>query len=63
MEHFDGIYRRACERHGGEAALNALIASPLATDTELTAIPDDRWLSSFTMSLFQSGFVHKVIRN
>lgn len=63
MEHFEDIYRRACQRHGGETALKALIASPLATDAELTAIPDDRWLSSFTMSLFQSGFVHKVIRN
>ncbi|OIN10426.1 DNA-3-methyladenine glycosylase I [Oceanisphaera psychrotolerans] len=63
MEHFDHIYRRACERHGGEAALRQRIATPLLTPSELAAIPDDRWLSSFTMSLFQSGFVWQVIRN
>ncbi|MGO2089708.1 MAG: DNA-3-methyladenine glycosylase I, partial [Oceanisphaera sp.] len=63
MEHFNDIYQRACARHGGEAILNTLIASPLASAEELAAIPDDRWLSSFTMSLFQSGFVWRVIRN
>lgn len=63
MEHFEQIYQRACQRHGGESRLQQLIATPLATPTELAAIPDDRWLSSFTMSLFQSGFVWRVIRN
>lgn len=63
MEHFNDIYQRASARHGGEAILNTLIASPLASAEELAAIPDDRWLSSFTMSLFQSGFVWRVIRN
>lgn len=63
MEHFDAIFQRACERYGGEAALEALIATPIATAEELVAIPDDRWLASFTMSLFQSGFVWRVIRN
>lgn len=63
MEHFDHIYQRACQRKGGEAALRRLIDTPLLGPAELAAIPDDRWLSSFTMSLFQSGFVWQVIRN
>ncbi|ART83160.1 3-methyladenine DNA glycosylase [Oceanisphaera profunda] len=63
MEHFDTIFQRACERHGGAAKLKALIATPVATPELLAATSDDRWLSSFTMSLFQSGFVFQVIRN
>ncbi|GAA3537388.1 DNA-3-methyladenine glycosylase I [Zobellella aerophila] len=63
MEHFEHIYLRACARKGGEASLKALLATPLHTAAELAAIPDDRWLSSFTMSIFQSGFVWEVIRN
>ncbi|WP_157953692.1 DNA-3-methyladenine glycosylase I [Oceanimonas marisflavi] len=63
MEHFDQILERASARHGGEAALRRLIATPLLSASELAAIPDDRWLSSFTMSLFQSGFVWKVIQD
>lgn len=63
MEHFEQIYQRACTRKGGEAALRALLTTPLRTPAELAAIADDRWLSSFTMSIFQSGFVWEVIRN
>ena len=63
MEHFDTIFQRASERHGGAAKLKALIATPVAKPELLAAIGDDRWLSSFTMSLFQSGFVWRVIRN
>ncbi|WP_375055795.1 DNA-3-methyladenine glycosylase I [Zobellella sp. DQSA1] len=63
MEAFADIFARACARHGGEAALRRRIATPLCTPEQLAAISDDRWLSSFTMSLFQSGFVWEVIRN
>ena len=63
MEHFDTIFQRASERHGGAAKLKALIATPVAKPELLAALGDDRWLSSFTMSLFQSGFVWRVIRN
>lgn len=63
MEHFDAIFQRASERHGGATALRALIATPVATPDELAAITDDRWLASLTMSLFQSGFVWRVVRN
>lgn len=63
MEHFNSIFERACARHGGETMLRRLIATPALSPDELAAIPDDRWLSSFTMSLFQSGFVWKVIRD
>ncbi|MBU3825706.1 MAG: DNA-3-methyladenine glycosylase I [Candidatus Oceanisphaera merdipullorum] len=63
MEHFDTIFQRASERHGTAAKLKALIATPVAKPELLAAIGDDRWLASFTMSLFQSGFVFRVIRN
>lgn len=62
LEPFDAIYHRACERKGGESVLNSLIAAPLG-NKELNNISDDRFLSAFTMKIFQSGFVWRVVRN
>ena len=62
MHHFDEIFGIAAGRHGGEAALNQKLDKPLSPD-ELAAIPDDRWLSTMTTSIFQSGFNWKVIEN
>lgn len=62
MHHFDEIFGIAAGRHGGEAALNQKLDKPLSPD-ELAAIPDDRWLSTMTKSIFQSGFNWKVIEN
>ncbi len=62
LEKFDDIYQRAAERKGGEAKLEALLSRPL-TQAQIAAIPDDRWLSAFSMKIFQSGISWKVVRN
>ncbi len=61
-EPFDDIYHRAAERKGGETALEMLLPGPL-TNTQLANISDDRFLAQFTKSIFQSGFVWRVIHN
>ena len=60
MHHFDEIFGVAAGRHGGEAALEAKLSRPKPA-AELAAIPEDRWLSVFTRSIFQAGFNWKVI--
>lgn len=62
LEHFDAIYQRAAERKGGELALESMLSTPL-TQKELLSITDDRWLSAFSMKVFQSGMSWKVVRN
>lgn len=59
-ESFDVIYRRACERKGGPAAVEARLGSPLSPKA-IQAIPDDRFLAAMTKKVFQSGFVWRVI--
>ncbi|WP_394239752.1 DNA-3-methyladenine glycosylase I [Vibrio astriarenae] len=61
-ESFDDIYSRACQRKGGVEALESLLTEPLS-NKQLALIPDDRFLAQFSMSIFQSGFVWRVIRN
>lgn len=60
MRDFEEIHRLAADRHGGPAALEALLERP-KTPAELAAIPDDRWLSCFAKCVFQAGFSWKVI--
>ncbi|WP_117234670.1 DNA-3-methyladenine glycosylase I [Vibrio maerlii] len=62
IEKFEAIYQRAAERKGGEAALEAMLSIPLSKE-ELATIPNDRWLSAFSMKVFQSGISWKVVRN
>ncbi|EHA1126214.1 DNA-3-methyladenine glycosylase I [Vibrio navarrensis] len=62
LEKFADIYQRAAERKGGEAQLEALLATPLNTKA-IAAISDDRWLSAFSMKIFQSGISWQVVRN
>ncbi len=62
IEKFEAIYQRAAERKGGEAALESMLSIPLSRE-ELAAIPNDRWLSAFSMKVFQSGISWKVVRN
>jgi 3-methyladenine DNA glycosylase Tag len=62
MEKFDSIYARAAERKGGEQGLESIVSKPLTRD-EIAAIPEDRWLSAFSMKVFQSGISWKVVRN
>ena len=59
-ESFQSIYRRACERKGGERALEAMLQAPLSK-AEVEAIPDDRFLAAMTKQVFKSGFVWRVI--
>ncbi|WP_062266066.1 DNA-3-methyladenine glycosylase I [Endozoicomonas arenosclerae] len=59
-ESFDIIFERACERKGGEAAVESLLAKPLSSD-QLRAIADDRYLAELTRKVFQSGFVWRVV--
>ena len=60
MRHFDEIYDLAAGRHGGADALECTLSKP-KSQTELAAIPDDRWLSVITKTVFQAGFNWKVI--
>lgn len=60
MRSFDDIYAIAADRKGGPQALEALLSCP-KSPAELTAIPDDRWLSMMARCLFQAGFNWKVI--
>ena len=59
-ESFESIYRRACERKGGEAVLEAMLQPPLS-NAQIANIPDDRFLAEMTKKVFQSGFVWRVI--
>lgn len=60
MTTFASLYEQAARRKGGEAALEALLPTPL-TPGELAAIPDDRWLAMMAKCIFNSGFNWKVV--
>ncbi|WP_170383260.1 DNA-3-methyladenine glycosylase I [Ruegeria atlantica] len=62
MHHFDEIFTMAANRHGGPGALNEKLSKPKSI-TELAEMPDDRWLSIITKTIFQAGFNWKVIEN
>ncbi|MBM7074023.1 DNA-3-methyladenine glycosylase I [Shewanella sp. 202IG2-18] len=61
-EKFETIYFRAAERKGGVENLEQLLFKPLSHE-EILQIKDDRWLSTFTMKVFQCGISWKVVRN
>ena len=58
MQTFEEIHQRALKRKG--PALEAGLPTPRA-DSELRELPDDRYLAQMTKSIFQAGFVWKVI--
>ncbi|MCG7532841.1 DNA-3-methyladenine glycosylase I [Psychrobium sp. MM17-31] len=60
VEHFEAIISRAVERKGGEDALASLVYQPLPKN-EIAKITADRVLSQMTKSIFQSGFVWRVV--
>ncbi len=62
MEKFSTIYQRSAERKGGEDRLESLLTKPLPA-SEIAKITDDRWLSAFTMKVFQCGISWQVVRN
>ncbi|MBB1489314.1 DNA-3-methyladenine glycosylase I [Oceanospirillum sediminis] len=60
MEKFELIYQRAAERKGGEAQLESLLPEVLTPD-QLAGLDDSRYLAQFSKSVFQSGFVWRVV--
>jgi len=62
MESFARIRQRASKRHGGPAALAALMPAVRSTRA-LADSKDDRWLAQMTRCVFQAGFVWRVIDN
>ncbi|WP_170422784.1 DNA-3-methyladenine glycosylase I [Ruegeria arenilitoris] len=62
MRHFDEVFKIAADRHGGAAALEQKLSKPKSLE-DLAAMPDDRWLSIITKTIFQAGFNWKVIEN
>lgn len=60
MTSFASLYEQAARRKGGEAALEALLPTPLST-AELAAVPDDRWLAMMSKCIFNAGFNWKVV--
>jgi len=60
MQSFKAIRARAVKRHGGEAGLKAQMVKPKSAAT-IRKMPDDRWLALMTRSVFQAGFVWKII--
>ncbi len=65
MRSFEEIEALAADKKGGAEALAALLSEhgQPKSETELSAIGDDRWLAMFTKCIFQSGFSWKVIEN
>ncbi|MGI9352632.1 MAG: DNA-3-methyladenine glycosylase I [Rhizobiaceae bacterium] len=61
MSSFAEILDRAFKRHGKPEMQAHLEASVPKSSAELSAIPDNRWLSQATRCVFQAGFNWKVI--
>lgn len=62
MEKFEKIFARAAKRHGGAKSVEAELPKPKSS-ASLKKISDDRWLAAMTKSVFQAGFVWRVIEN
>jgi 3-methyladenine DNA glycosylase Tag len=60
LEHFDTLYQRACERHGGASVLQQLLPA-VRSPAALSRTRDDRWLAQMTRCIFQAGFVWRVV--
>jgi 3-methyladenine DNA glycosylase Tag len=59
---FDPVLQRAMERKGGREALDKLVPRPLP-EAQLIERADSFFLAEMTRSIFQSGFVWRVINN
>ena len=62
MQTLEEITAIAADRHGGQKALEKKLSKPLSK-RKLKALTDDRWLSGISMSIFQAGFVWRVVEN
>ena len=63
MRSFEDIRDTAIQHQGDEATLDEKIISGGGGKLDLSKVSDDRLLSQMTKSIFQSGFVWKVIEN
>lgn len=59
---FDYFYQRALERKGSQQAIDQRLPH-VASDQELIARGDDRYLAAITKCVFRAGFVWRVIEN
>lgn len=62
LEKFSDIYLRAATRKGSNSDLEQRLAYP-KRQQELCEITDDRWLATFSQTIFQSGMNWQVVRN
>ena len=60
MRSFESFRRVAAERHGGDAALAALLPAPADAET-LRARGDDRYLSLLSLRVFSAGLKHSMV--
>ena len=59
---FEDLYALADGRKGGRKAFEEILPVTSAPD-EIAAIPDDRWLETFSRGIFQTGLNWKVVEN
>lgn len=62
MQKFETVFSRAVKRHGGAREVEAQLSKPRSA-AALKKISDDRWLAGMTKSVFQAGFVWRIIEN
>lgn len=62
MKTFQEMYDFALKKKGGEKELKQLLPNPLS-QKKLASISDDRFLSQMTKSIFQAGFVWRVVES
>src|SRR5262245_13991078 len=62
MERWKAIEARAARRKGGQAALESELPKAKSS-AALRRVPDSAWLAQMTRSVFQAGFVWKVIEH
>ena len=62
MKTFARLYAQACERKGGETALEAMIPKPKSA-TALARITDDRWLAGMARAVLRTGLNWSVVEN
>lgn len=62
LETLEAIFQRAADRKGGMAKLLLLLGAG-NQDHLLSALPDERFLAQFSKSVFQSGFVWRVVEH
>ena len=62
MDTFERIFARAAKRKGGAQELESLLPTP-KSEKDLAGLGDNRYLAQFSESIFQSGFVWRVVEN